>query len=166
MPATHQRDFLYMLSVLFVFIEFNILLYIMTDRQIRTHLNAGSPQPQPASRRRRKPPNPWVTPWILQRPEEGCYSNLLADLIHTDIPGYHNFVRMPPAFLYLIEEHIHQGIKKSVTNFRNPLKVGLKLVIMLRHLATRDLHLLAVSLAGQPNHHLQIRPRGLPSHPC
>ena len=29
---------------------------------------------------------------------KGSYSNLLSDLVHTDIPGYQNFVRMPPAF--------------------------------------------------------------------
>ena len=110
----------------------------------RTHLNpAPSPalqplaQPQPQlAPRRRKPPNPWVMPWILQRQEKGCFSNLLADLIHTDIPGYQNFVRMPPAFFYLIQERIHHHIKKSVTNFRKPLEVGLKLAITLRHLAT------------------------------
>ena len=72
-------------------------------------------------------------PWILQRQEKGCYSNLLTDLIHTDIPEYQNFVRMPPGF-DLIEEHIHHRIKKSETNFRKPLEVGL--AIMLRHLTT------------------------------
>ena len=30
----------------------------------------------------------------------------------------------------------------------------------------RDLHLLAVLLAGWQNNHLQIRPPDLPSHPC
>ena len=35
---------------------------------------------------------------------------------------------------YLIKESIHLRIKKSVTNFRKPLEVGLKLTITLRHL--------------------------------
>ena len=96
------------------------------------------PQPQPAPRRRRKPPNPWVMPCLLQRQEKGCYSNLLATLIHTDITGYLNFVRIPPAFLDLIEECIHHSIKKSVTNFRKPLEVGLKLTITLIRLATGE----------------------------
>ena len=111
MSATHHRDFLHRLMVLLVFIEFNILICILIGRQ-RTHINPTpppalqplpQPQPQPATRRRR-PLNPWVIPWIPQRQEKGCYSNLLADLIHTDIPGYQNLVRMPPAFLALLKK--------------------------------------------------------------
>ena len=107
MPATHHRDFIHQLRVLLVCIEFNILICILMERQ-RTRLNPvpspaiqppAQPQPQLAPRRRRKPQNPWVMPWILQRQEKGCYSNLLADLIHTDIPGYQNFLRMPLPFL-------------------------------------------------------------------
>ena len=135
MPATHQRDFLQKFRF---FIEFTISIFIIICRQKRPHLNPGpshaqqpppQPQPQPAPRRRRKPPNPWVMPLILQRQEKGCYSNLLADLIHTDIPGYQNSVRLPPAFFDIIEECINNRIKKSVTNFRKPLEVGLKLSI-------------------------------------
>ena len=106
MPASHHRYIIPYLRVILVFIEFNILICILMGRQRRTHLipapsvalqTPPQPQPQPAPRRRRKQPNPWVTP---------CYSNLLTDLIHTYIPGYQNFVRMPPAFFYLIEERI------------------------------------------------------------
>ena len=57
------------------------------------------PQPQPAPRRRRNPQDPWVMPWILQRQQKGCYSNLLADLMHTDISGYQNFEGCPLPFL-------------------------------------------------------------------
>ena len=143
MPATHHRDFIYQLRVLLVFIEFNILICILMERQRRAHLNrppspAIQPQPQPAHRRRRKTQNHWVLPWILQRQEKGYYSNLLADLIHTDIPGYQNFVRMPCASFDLIKERINHHIKKSVINFRKPLAVGLKLAIILRHLATGE----------------------------
>ena len=61
-------------------------------------------------RGRKKPPNSYVMQWILQRQERGCCNNLLADLIHTDMQGYQNFVRMPPAFFDLIEECIHHHI--------------------------------------------------------
>ena len=47
---------------------------------------------------------------------------------------------MPAAVFDRIEERIHHRIKKEVTNFRMPLKVGLKLVITLRHLATGEMY--------------------------
>ena len=90
MLVTHWRDCLDKLRVFLVFIEFIILICILIARQRRIHLYPAPPtalQPPPQSQ-----------PWILQRQEKGCYSNLLADLIYTDIPGYQNFVRMPPAF--------------------------------------------------------------------
>ena len=58
------------------------------------------------------------------------------ELITTDIPGYRNFTRMEPAFFYMIEEGIASHLRKSTTNFRRPLEVGLKLAITLRDLST------------------------------
>ena len=125
-------------------------------------------QPQPPPHQRtRKPENPWIMPWILQREERGCYRTLT--LITTNIPGYRNFTRMEPAFLHLIEERITPRLRKSTTNFRKSLEVGLKLAITLRHLSTgRKLHVTAISLEGwksidhlvQPttyNHHRMTR---------
>ena len=94
--------------------------------------------PPPPPRRRRKPQNPWVLPWILQREERGCYRTLLDELISSDIPGYRNFTRMEPAFFHLIEERITPHLRKSITNFRQPLEVGLKLAVTLRHLSTGE----------------------------
>ena len=128
------------------FIEFNFLLYLIFTR----HQRQQKPAPaQPASpslpppRRRRKPQNPWVMPWILQREEQGCYRTLLDELI-TDIPGYRNFTRMEPAFFYLIEERITPHLRKRFTNFRKPLEVGLKLAVTLRHLS----HFTAIPMEG------------------
>ena len=122
---------------------------------------APQPQPQPAPRRKRKPQNSWVMPWIPHRQEKGCCSNLLADLIHTDIQGYQNFVRLPPALFDITEECNHHHIKKSITNFRNKLK----LAITLRHLATGEMYTsLQYHWSVGLHHHLQIRPLGLPSH--
>ena len=46
---------------------------------------------------------------------------------------------MEPAFFYLIEERItHPHVKKSITNLRKPLEVGLKLAVILRHLSTGE----------------------------
>ena len=147
MTATLQRNCLHKLRVsLLVFIEFQILSCIMIGRQRITILNPAPPQPQPVPRRRRKPFNPWVMPWILQRQEKGCYSNLLTDLIHTDIPGYQNFVRMTPTFF-----------TSSKSGFTSASEVSHQFQEVLRNCTgtgnnsetpgnRRDIHLLAVSL--------------------
>ena len=128
MPVTHHRDFVHQLRVLLVFFEFNTLICILMERQRRTHLNPpplpaiqppAQPQPQPAPRRRRKPPYP--SPF---KDKKKMLHQPLTNLIHTDIPRYQNFVRMPPVFFD------HQ--------FRKPLEVGLKLAITLRHLANGE----------------------------
>ena len=106
-------------------------------QQNQASAQPASPSPPPP-RRRRKPQNLWVLPWILHREETGCYRTLLDELITTDIPGYKNFTRMEPAFFYLIEERINPHLRKSITNFRKPLEVGLKLAVTLRHLSTGE----------------------------
>ena len=109
-----------------------MLLFFIISRHRRQHNPAPAqpePPPQPQAqphRRRRKPQNPWAMPCILQREERGCYRTLLDKLIPTDIPGYRNFTRMEPAFFDLIEERITPHLRKSETNFRKPLEIGLK----------------------------------------
>ena len=92
-------------------------------------------QQQPLPRRKRKPPNPWVKPWIFQRKEKGY---LLADLIQTDIPGYQNFVRMPLAFLMSLKNTYATSSRHQSPISGKALEVRLKLAITLRHLATRE----------------------------
>ena len=107
-----------------------MLFSIIISRQRRQH--------NLPPRRRGKPQNQWIMPWILQREERGCYRTLLDELITTDIPGYQNYIRMPPTFFDLIEERIHNRLKKTDTNFRKPLVVGLNLAVTLRHLFTGE----------------------------
>ena len=79
----------------------------------------------------------------------------MAKLMQTDIPGYQNFVEMPPAFFDLIEECIHYRIKKSVANFRKPTQVEIKTGNNAETPGNRrNVHLLIVSLAGWPKHHM------------
>ena len=137
-----SRGFGYLLRVFCFFIELNMLFFMISRQRGQQNPTpaqlAPQPQPQPPPKRMRKPQNPWVMPWILQREERGCYRTLLDELITTDNPGYSNLIRMPPAFFNLIKERIYNRLKKSHTNFRKPLKVGLKLTVTLRHLATGE----------------------------
>ena len=137
MTATHQEQLLDHLRVPLFFIELNLFLYVMISRHRRQQNPApAQPAPQPPPpRSKRKPQNPWVMPWILQREERGCYRILLDELITTDIPGYTKITRMEPALFDLSEERITPHIRKSSTNFRKQLKVGLKLAVTLRHLS-------------------------------
>ena len=138
MTGTHQEQLLHHMRVLLFFIEFNILLYTIISRHRRQQNPApaqpASPSPPPTPRRR-KPQNPWVVPWILQRDKRGCYRTLLDELITTNIPGYRNVPRMQPTFFDLIEERITSHLRKSITSFRKPLEVMLKLTVTLRHLS-------------------------------
>ena len=138
MTRTHQEQLIDHLRVLLFFIELNLFLYVVISTHRRQHNPApaqpASPSPPPPTKRR-KPQNPWVLPRTLQTEERGCYRTLLDELITTNIPGYRNFTWMEPAFFYLIEERITPHLKKSVTNFRRPLEVRLKLAVTLRHLS-------------------------------
>ena len=139
MTGTHQEELFDKIRALWFFIELNMSLFFIILRHRRQQNPAPAqpeppplPQPKPC-RRRRKPQNPWVMPWLLQREERGCYRILLHELITTDIPGYRNFTRMEPTLFDLIEERINPHLRKSKTNFKKPLPVGLKLAVTLRH---------------------------------
>ena len=105
---THQEQLLDHLRVHLFCIELNMLLFIMISRH-RRQQNPAPAKPAPAAPPPpppRKPQNPWVMPWLLQRVERGCYRTLLDELITTDTSSYRNFTRMEPVFFYLIEERI------------------------------------------------------------
>ena len=141
MPATHHRDFLHQLRVLLDFIEFNILICILMERQRRTHLNpVPSPDIQPPASAPASPQeNTKVTrplghaldpsktrKGMLQQPPSRPHTHR-----HPIIP---EFCLDAPCLFYLIEECIHHRIKKPVTNFWKPLK----LAITLKHMATGE----------------------------
>ena len=86
--------------------------------------------------------------------------------MHTNIPIYQTFVRLPPAFFFLkkhtpahqeVSHQFQEAIGSWTETGHNPETPGHK----------RHLQLLAASLVGELYHrNLQIRPPGLPSYPC
>ena len=134
MTGTHQEQLIDHLRVLWFFIGLNILLYMIISRH-RREQNPAPAQPAlpspPPPPRRRKLQNPLVMPWILQREERGCYRTLWDELITP----------------YL---------RKSITNFRKPLEVGLKLAVTLRHLSTGESY---TSLQYQEQPSANLSPR-------
>ena len=147
------------------FIELNFFLYVV----ISTHRRQNPAPAQPASpsppRRRRKPQNPWVLPWILQREERGCYRTLLDELITSDIPGCRNFTRMEPAFLYLIEERITPPSQEVNHHLQEATGSRVETGSYFETLIHRGkLHLTAIPLESWKNNHLQICPPSLQTH--
>ena len=177
MIGTHQEQQIDHLRVFLVFMEFNFLLYLIFSRHRRQQNPApaqpASPSPPPP-RRRRKPQNPWVLPWILQREERGCYRTLLDELITTDIPGYRNFTRMKPEFFEFQEsspphpppppptptppQEVNHQLQKATGSQLEPGSYFETLI------HRGKLHFTALPLEGWKIDHLQVCPPGLQSH--
>ena len=134
MTVAHHSDFLHQHRVLLFFIEFNILICICKRENDTFEPStiicptATTTVSVPASHHEKKK----ATKVGHALDPQGMLHQ------HTDVPGYQNFLRMSNAFFDLTKECIHLGLKKSAINFRNPLEVGFKLAITLRHLATGE----------------------------
>jgi hypothetical protein len=87
-------------------------------------------------RRRRQVRNIWVREWILRRPEQGLYDQLMVELRNEDPRSFQNFMRMPPDMFDEIVQRLTPRITKKTTNWRAPLDPGLKVALTLRHLAS------------------------------
>ena len=150
------------------FIELNLFLYVVipTHKRQQNPAPAQPASPSPTSRRRsRKPQNPWVLPWILQREERGCYRAILDELITTDIPGYRYFTRMEPAFLDLIEERITPQLQEVNHQVQEATGSQVETGSYFETLIHRGkLHVTAIPLECWKNDHLHICPPSLQSH--
>ena len=98
-------------------------------------------------------------PWILQRQEKGCYSTL---------PSQDTGILSGAPCLCLLHQGAHTPPHQEMRcQFQEAIiswaETGNNIETP-DH--SRGLHFLAVSLVVWPHHHLQIRPPGLPSHPC
>ena len=92
--------------------------------------------------------------YALDTSERGCYRTLLDELITTDIPGYKNFIRMPPAFFDLIKERIYIQVKKS-HKLQEATGSWLESGSYTRALVhRRKRHFIAVPMEGWQNYHL------------
>ena len=124
---------------------------------------AASPPPPPARQRPRRRHNMWVRPWLLQRE---AYHNIMAELYATDIPGFTNFMRMPPEFFEMIKTRLEPCLARQATNYRAPISVGVK--VSPHHQISghwRVIHIIILSVQGWQIHHFQVSTRGLQGHP-
>ena len=95
----------------------------------------------PAERRRQFIRSCWTRPWLTEerRQQYGQYTSLLDTQLRLEDPvAFRNFTRVTPEVFDEILERVTPVIQKQETNYRHPLSAGLKLAIILRHLATGD----------------------------
>jgi len=88
--------------------------------------------------RRRRRRRWWVRPWLLRRPQQGQYEQLMGELLEEDHPAFSNFIRLDPAMFRELMEKVGDRITKNDTWYRKALVPGLKISITLRFYATGD----------------------------
>ena len=89
-------------------------------------------------RQERKRKSVWVRPWLLKRRRYGLYEKLMNHLREGAVRSFKNFVRIEPGTFNQMVADLTPRLKKTTTNCRKPLSVGLNLAITLRYLATGD----------------------------
>ena len=139
MPPFNGRQLQQQLRAFFVFIQLQIIMYLLSVRRPQQPPQAAAPPPSPPARQRpRRRHNMWVRPWLLQREEKGAYHNIMAELYATDIPGFTNYMRMTPEFFEMIKTRLEPRLARQATNYRVPISVGEKLALTIRYLATGE----------------------------
>ncbi len=80
----------------------------------------------------------WCQPWLLRRPAFGQFKHLTVELRIEDPASFQNFVRCETAMFQKMVDRLTPLICKLDTNYRKALDRGLKVVIVLRYMATGD----------------------------
>ena len=88
--------------------------------------------------RKQKPRRFLVNLWLSQRErlDHSHYYQLMETLRSNDTDHYKNFTRLEPALFDELLQRIHHRISRQRAWYRDPLDPGLKLAVILRHLAT------------------------------
>ena len=138
MPPFNGRQLQQQLRAFLVFIQLQIMMYLLFLHRPQQPPQAVPPPPQPAIHRPRRRHNMWVRPCLLQREERWAYHNIRAELYATDIPGFTNYMRMTPEFFEMIKTRLEPRLARQATNYRAPISVGEKLALTIRYLATGE----------------------------
>lgn len=86
--------------------------------------------------RRRRNRKIWTRKWILNRPKQGAYLNLIDELCLGDTASYTNFLRMDSGTFNELLNLVGPSITKKDTQMRSAIPAGEKLALTLRFLAT------------------------------
>ena len=88
------------------------------------------------STRRRRKREIWNREWVLNRPKQGAYYNLVAELRLADTASYTNFLRMDPTTFDELLNLVGPLITRKDTRMRSAIPAGERLALTLRFLAT------------------------------
>ena len=102
----------------------------------KKRLKEAEDEQKAAPPRRRIHRRVWVRKWLSRRQEFGQYERLLTELHMEDERGYKNYLRITPDLFHEMVKKVTPRLQKQSTFMREPLQVGLKLVVTLRYLAT------------------------------
>ena len=87
-------------------------------------------------RRNRQRRRVWIKPWVRRREEFGIYDQLLVELRWENMASFVNVLRMSPVMFDELLERVVPMISKQRRAYRAPLAPGLKLALILCHLAS------------------------------
>ena len=165
MPPFNGRQLQQQLRAFLVFIQLQLMMYLLFLCRPQQPPQAAAPPPPLPSIQRPRRHNMWVRPWLLQREERGAYHNIMAELYATDIPGFTNYMRMTPEFFEMIKTRLEPCLARQATNYRAPICWG---EVSPHHQISghwRVLHIIILSVQGWKIHHFQVSTRGLQGHP-
>lgn len=77
-----------------------------------------------------------VKNWLIERPLQSQYYQLMTTLESHDEKSFRNYLRMDPNLFHEINSRIEHRLLKGATNANTPLEPGFKLAATLRFLAT------------------------------
>ncbi|XP_028392658.1 protein ANTAGONIST OF LIKE HETEROCHROMATIN PROTEIN 1-like [Dendronephthya gigantea] len=112
-------------------LEYQFDLIALTIRQIENNRRKRRER-----KRKRKRREVWMRSWIGRRRQFGIYDQLLVELRSEDTRCFKNFMRMVPEMFDELLARVSPRITKKHTWYRRPLKLGLNLSLILRHLAS------------------------------
>ena len=73
--------------------------------------------------------------WAGRRDEQGCYNNLVKELVAEDAGSFRNFARLYPALFDTLVHLVSPLIVKQNTNYRAAISPAERLAVTLKFLA-------------------------------
>ena len=150
-PIRRRRPFTYLRNVMFQLLRSSLLLSsYYQELSLLEFLQFEEDNPR---KKRKIAPRRWyIRPWVMTRPDQGQYEQLMPLLRTGDPETYRKYLRVEPEMFHELLERIKPHITKIDTNYKLAIEPGLKLACTLRFLATgNDYIALSFNFLVAPN---------------